>query len=129
MLAKPNREWLYAHLTAGDSECDVFELVVNRDKLPAVYQGKKLRRRCTHALVPIHEGVVHDKGFHQRGCLGGNVGIEILTAVRHGRTRHGRFEGTFVTDSRGASESLDQCLMESKDLSQRKVVDHLASRR
>src|SRR6185295_17685761 len=128
-LADPYGQGLGRDFTAGNGEGQVGERFVVGFQLMAVDGEEELGRHRAHALVPVHERVIHHEGVHQGRRLRGEIGIEVVAAERHLRLGRSRFEPPPVPDPCGASERPKLDLVQAQELSNREVEDHFASAR
>ncbi len=71
--------------------------------LITVEKEERLHGSVANPLVPVYEGVIHDKRVAQGGSLGNEVGVEIMAAKRCMRLTNGRFKRTNIADAGGAA--------------------------
>ena len=62
-----------------------------------------------------------DESIPQGGCLGGEVGIQVLAGKGHAWLSDGRFEGTEVAETSRAAALVEQTALEDDDLAEGEV--------
>lgn len=99
----------------------MLRLVNGAAEFVTVEEQEGFQGRVAHALVPIHEWMVHDEGKTERGGLGGEIGIEVVAAERHARLGYCRLQGAQVAKPAPTARLVEEALMQREDFGEGEV--------
>jgi hypothetical protein len=106
------------------------QLTGRRKKRLAVELDEQDRGMGPDALVAVDKRVIENQRVHQRRGLAGQVLVQVFSAERHRRPRHGRFERSLVAKPCGAAIQAQLVGVQGPHLLNRQIPDrHFASTR
>lgn len=83
----------------------------------SIHNEEGLHRSMSDSLVPIDKGMIADQGVAQGGCLGRNIGIEILPGKTLARLDQGGLQGTEISSPVSTTSTVNHGPVEFEDFS------------
>lgn len=115
-LSEPDGKGLDFDLAFRDVEREPFHLLVVGHERRPVQQEEQFDRGRPGALVAVDEWMIQNEQVHQRRTFRGQVGVEVVTPERPGRSCYRSVQRTGVANVRDATEFADEDPMQREHL-------------